>query len=235
MRKHLYDTIANRWIPGNGSVWIISDPHFNDADSKYFRKDYPGDDALIKAINSNVCKNDTIVFLGDIGDLECVKRIRGYKVLLLGNHDGGATKYHRTDAIRCPKCHSSDLSSHVDGFCKLVMSCNGCGEHGIFDRSWEYDDRLFDEVYEGPLMINDRTILSHEPIPDLPPYLFNIHGHTHDLPFDWDASHRNVCAEAIGYKPINLLRLFEDGLLSDVKDIHRHAVDKATRRKNHRV
>ena len=109
--------------PTGNSVWIFSDPHFGDFDSMRFRhlikvpdkKDYfsrfkDGDifetyetfiskeiakanEELIKKINSKLNKNDTIIFLGDIGDVECIKKIKGYKVLIMGNHDKGASNY----------------------------------------------------------------------------------------------------------------------------------------------
>lgn len=93
MYKHLYDNFKH-WYHG-GSVYFYSDPHFADEEMKYLRKNYIGDDEQVKAINKKIGKNDTIIFLGDIGDTEFIKKIRGYKVLIMGNHDKGATCYKR--------------------------------------------------------------------------------------------------------------------------------------------
>ena len=45
----LYD-IFKSWS-AKGSVYIYSDPHFNDSEMKYIRKDYIGDEDQIKRIN----------------------------------------------------------------------------------------------------------------------------------------------------------------------------------------
>jgi calcineurin-like phosphoesterase family protein len=76
-----------------GTLWIYSDPHFSDPEMVHLRKNYIGDDEQIARINSKVGRKDTIIFLGDIGDEEKIRKIRGYKVLIMGNHDKGATKY----------------------------------------------------------------------------------------------------------------------------------------------
>lgn len=191
MFKHLYDELAKRWYRG-GTIYIYSDPHFNDPEMVYLRKNYIGDDEQVKSINKVVGKNDTIIFLGDIGDVSFIKRVRGYKVLVMGNHDKGASNYKKVD-----------------------------------------DNHLFDEVYEGPLMINDRLIISHEPLP-VPEYIFNINGHDHS---NWTKAknHLNVCAEHINYTPINLPDLLKHGLLKDVPNIHQLTVDEATERKAKRL
>lgn len=91
MYKHLYDCFAH-WYHG-GTIYFYSDPHFNDADVKAMRKNYIGDEEQVKRIRSKVGKNDTLIILGDVGDKEFLKKIRGYKVLILGNHDSGASTY----------------------------------------------------------------------------------------------------------------------------------------------
>ena len=93
MYKGLYDSFAEHWCREGSTIWLYSDPHFGDEEMKYIRKNYIGDEEQIKRINSKVGKNDVIIFLGDIGNLEYVKHIRGYKVCIVGNHDTGLTKY----------------------------------------------------------------------------------------------------------------------------------------------
>ena len=92
MIKGLYNAFAERWYHG-GSVWFYSDPHFGDEEMKYLRKNYISDDEQVKRINSKLGKNDTIIFLGDIGDTSFIKKIKGYKVLVMGNHDAGRSNY----------------------------------------------------------------------------------------------------------------------------------------------
>lgn len=90
MIRHLYDEIAKRWYRG-GTVWFYSDTHFGDADMNARRN--ITDEEQVKLINSKLGKKDTIVFLGDIGDVSYIKKIRGYKVLIKGNHEKGITNY----------------------------------------------------------------------------------------------------------------------------------------------
>lgn len=175
-----------RWTE-KGTLWIYSDPHFSDPEMKELRTNYIGDEEQIARINSKVGKHDTIIFLGDIGNEEMVRKIRGYKILIMGNHDKGATNY--TD--------------------------------------------IFNEVYEGPLFIAEKLILSHEPI-DLP-FAFNIHGHDHSECFSEDDHHLNVCAEHINYTPLNVNKLLKKGLMSEVESIHRLTIDRATERKKARL
>ena len=91
MYKHLYDCFSH-WYHG-GTIYFYSDPHFADADVEAMRKNYIGDEEQIKRIRSKVGKNDTLIILGDVGNKEFLKKIRGYKVLILGNHDSGASTY----------------------------------------------------------------------------------------------------------------------------------------------
>lgn len=166
-----------------GALWIYSDPHFSDPEMVHLRKNYIGDDEQVARINSKVGKYDTIIILGDIGNVEVCRKIRGYKVLIMGNHDKGVSNY--TD--------------------------------------------IFDEVYEGPLFIAEKLILSHEPV-DLP-FAFNIHGHDHSYWFSAD-NHLNVCAEHIDYYPVNVNRLLKKGLCSGVDSIHRITIDRAVEKNN---
>ena len=90
MYKHLYNCFKH-WYHG-GTIYFYSDPHFDDAEMENIR--HITADEQVKLINKRLSKNDTIVILGDIGNPEYLKKIRaGYKVLVLGNHDAGATIY----------------------------------------------------------------------------------------------------------------------------------------------
>ena len=53
-------------------------------------------DEQVDRINKLVHKNDTLVILGDVGDVEYVRQLRAkYKILIMGNHDAGSTNYKR--------------------------------------------------------------------------------------------------------------------------------------------
>ena len=89
----LYDIFNEKW-QNFQTCWMISDTHFDDADMRaYFHT--PSGDEIVKKINSKVGKNDMLIILGDVGNLECVKRLRGYKVLIAGNHDQGLSNFER--------------------------------------------------------------------------------------------------------------------------------------------
>ena len=71
-----------------GSVYILSDLHFDDHDCKLMDPDWITPEEQIAIINNLVQKNDTFVCLGDVGKAEYVSQIKARKkVLLLGNHD----------------------------------------------------------------------------------------------------------------------------------------------------
>lgn len=75
------------------NIWLYSDPHFSDEDMPYLRENYITDEEQIKRINSIVGKKDVIIILGDVGNPQIVKSIKGYKILVMGNHDGGKSNY----------------------------------------------------------------------------------------------------------------------------------------------
>ena len=87
----LYDCFQH-WGEKN-AVWVISDTHFGDKDIQKAFPNRPCDEELIKNINQKVGKTGTLLLLGDVGDIECAKQLKGYKVLICGNHDAGATNY----------------------------------------------------------------------------------------------------------------------------------------------
>lgn len=90
----LYDCFQH-WGEKN-AVWVISDTHFGDKDIQKAFPNRPSDEELIKNINQKVGKTGTLLLLGDVGDIECAKQLKGYKVLICGNHDAGATNYKET-------------------------------------------------------------------------------------------------------------------------------------------
>lgn len=220
------------------NIWIYSDPHFSDQEMRFLRKNYIGDDEQVACINSKVGKKDLIIFLGDIGNTDFIKKVRGYKVLIQGNHDVGASIYKRQIV---EKIFDKDEFSKQDAISAMkelypdhgarVWANEGYSFHAPFNR-WEVfaDNGLFDEVYEGPVVINEKIILSHEPLNI--PYFYNIHGHDHS---GWNApglsSHYNCCAENINYTPVNLKNIIESGVLKGITTVHRATIDNATKKR----
>jgi calcineurin-like phosphoesterase family protein len=179
-----------RWS-AKGSVYIISDTHFDDEDCKLMDPYWPSAEEQVLRIQKLVHKDDTLIHLGDVGKPDYMARIPGRKVLIMGNHDQSRTKF----------------------------------------------EPYFDEIYEGPLWIGPKILLSHEPVVCSPrigdlhagePIVMNLHGHCHGVKFDLFVGYRNFCSDVIEYTPVSLGKLIKQGLLSEISDIHRHTIDRVT-------
>lgn len=224
----LYDCFE-KWAKYD-SIFILSDTHFGDLD--LYKSRYPeafdSDDSVediikrldqdeIKRINSKVGKTSLLILLGDVGDIECAKKLRaGYKVLILGNHDVGASNYKRA-IIKIPTTFEEEIDGKIYEEPGLDL----------------IDNHLFDEVYEGPLQLAPKILLSHEPINPCT-YALNIHGHIHVLGGAKninDIYHLNVNVDSVDGIPQNLTKIVENGYLKDIDDIHRQTIDKATKKK----
>jgi len=75
-------------------VYLYADPHFgheNMAKKRGFKTVEEHDEFIVKKWNETVNKNDKIYLLGDItmekSNYEILKRLKGNKVVVLGNHD----------------------------------------------------------------------------------------------------------------------------------------------------
>lgn len=218
-----------------GAVWIYSDPHFGDEDLACGVPGRPDDEAHIKAINSCAGRKDTLIILGDVGNLDAVRKLRAArKVLIMGNHDAGATNYKRKSVYKHYDKEAYTREAALENMKALYPNCKYTVWEGYdVQRApfcyWcvEADNGLFDEVYEGALLIGEKLLLSHEPV-DIS-WAFNIHGHDHAG--KKRAGHLNVCSDVIGYKPINFNQVLKSGVASKVQSIHRITIDKATARK----
>ena len=233
MIKSLYKPFQ-KWSE-NGSIWIFSDPHFNDEDLNNAYEDRPSADELVRRINSKVGKYDTLICLGDVGDISYVRHLRGYKVLITGNHDAGATTYERKIYTLREFCGEYTKNEALK---KAKMLYPNCECHITENYSywskyncWDViaDNKLFDEVYDGPLFISPKLLLSHEPIYGMN-FAMNIHGHIHDRAHENDNYHYNVCADCHNYLPLNLNQFLKSGALSNITSLHRLTIDNAIAR-----
>ena len=231
----VYKIFNDRWC--KQTVWIYSDPHFGDKELAAGFPNRPSDQEQIKMINSKVGRNDTLIILGDVGDIECVKQLRGYKVLICGNHEGGGTNYERQRSEWQFDQTDYNKQQAIEAVEKQCPNCKITVTEGFAFRNadkiskiWVViaDNQLFDEVYTGPLMIGEKLFLSHEPV-DIP-FVLNIHGHNHS---GWESNswaHLNVCADVISYTPINLNQVLKGGIAAHVQSIHRQTINDATKR-----
>lgn len=223
----------------HGTVWIYSDPHFGDEELRTGKHNRPCDGELLRMINSKVGRKDTLICLGDVGDIEFARKLHGYKVLICGNHDIGATNYERQivhqkfDKEVYSRQEAIAKMKELYPDCKVRIFDEGYSFHAPFEY-WvvEADNCLFDEVYTGPLIVGEKIILSHEPIPGIF-WALNIHGHDHKG-LASDIFHKNVCADVIKYEPVHLNSFLKSGALAKIPSIHRVTIDKATERKKKR-
>ena len=228
MKIKLYKPFEH-WYHG-GTIWLISDTHFEDPDCLLMSDHWPTPEEQVKIINKFVGKNDTLIHLGDVGNPEWIKKIKGYKVLLLGNHDKGKSNYEKL------------YLSELDG----KFLCQSTNKKDIEEFNeyyfWDYnkkpyiiDNGLFDEVYEGPLFINEKISLSHEPLRLR--FGINIHGHEHGYG-KYAGSTASYFGDDNGYTcaSINItsnLREFKPLRLDDLVniktvDLHRITINRAT-------
>ena len=92
----LYDMFNFMWSKYQ-TIHLISDTHFDDEELYIGTKkiERANSDEYVRLINSKVGRKDLLIHLGDCGNLEQIAKIRADKVLIMGNHDTGATKYKR--------------------------------------------------------------------------------------------------------------------------------------------
>ena len=220
----------------SGTTWIISDTHFNDPDLIHVYADRPSAEEQVKRINAKCGRADTLIILGDVGDISYVRQLRAkYKILVMGNHDSGASNYQRQ--IYKQKFYKGLFQKHeaLDEMKRLYPDCaySISDSYDFLDNvpCWEVsaDNKLFDLIFTGPLMLGEKLMLSHEPIQGCN-WCMNIHGHDHTRSHKNDKYHFNVCADVIGYEPINFNKWMKEGHLAPIVSIHRDTIDNATAR-----
>ena len=93
-------------IPTNGNLWISTDWHFykNKDNTKF--KINPNIDKILNNYKKCVKSNDTFIFLGDLYDARTIfdmklvpkifdiKKLKGYKIMIKGNHDVNTTQFY---------------------------------------------------------------------------------------------------------------------------------------------
>ena len=232
----LYDMFNSMWDRYQ-TIYLISDTHFDDEElyNGTKRIERANSDEYVKLINSKVGRKDLLIHLGDCGNLEQIAKIRADKVLIMGNHDTGATKYKRQ---KWRKVFDKDKYTKAEVLVEMKKLYPNCryeiNEAYYFQQPferWEVvaDNNLFDWVFEGSVQIGEKLILSHEPIEC--GWAFNIHGHIHSFTHRDDARHMCICPEVTRqFEPINFNQLMKSGFMSKIETKHRKTIDSATKR-----
>lgn len=219
-------------------VWAVSDTHFGDTDLRAGLPHRPSDDELIRLINSKCGKSSALIHLGDVGEISCIPRLKAkVKILVMGNHDKGAENYKRKTLTRVfdkeifskEQAIAAAKAEYPDYYITTVDE----DEASPF-AFWrvEMDNKLFDYIFEGPVLLGEKLILSHEPLMGIP-WAMNIHGHDH-AGATHDPYHRNICLDAEGYELCHLITELKSGLLAHIKSSKRCVIDRATERKKKR-
>lgn len=125
------------------------------------------------------------------------------------------TIYHLGDVFLCGFKWAEFTAKNLTGRKILIK-----GNHDNFTNT-QYQRLGFAELHKTPIILDDKFILTHAPIPnevmnsEYSNYI-NIHGHLHgkSYPETFDPKyHYNVSVENIGYTPISLdelHRLFDE-------------------------
>ena len=170
----LYDIFRQEWEKYQ-SVWVISDTHFDDKELYVGIKHIIRADSedYVKLINSKCGKNDLLIHLGDVGNLEAMKKVRaGHKVLVCGNHDAGASIYKEVfDEVYCGPIMigeklilsheplALDWAFNIHGH---VHSPNAKNEKNCFnicpDASGHFEPIALKKILEGGYMAGVKTI-----------------------------------------------------------------------------
>ena len=74
------------------------------------------------------------------------------------------------------------------------------GNHDTYSKEFYFEQ--FDYVYDNPLFVHKRILLSHIP-QKVTPGVINIHGHTHLLDLTLEGYY-NVCVERVNYTPVSM-------------------------------
>ena len=177
MRKHLYPIFAEKWYKG-GALYFYSDPHFGDPEMPFIRRNYISDEEQITRIKSVVHKNDTLVVLGDVGDPTLFKGVKGYKILICGNHDRGASYYaDYFDEVYTGPLMISDriLLSHEPIKLPFVFNIHGHDHSGYEDHAAHHLNVCAEHIFYTPVSL--KTIIESGMLKDVP----DIHRITIDV------------------------------------------------------
>ena len=139
MIKTLYDRF--KYWSDSGSIYIISDTHFDDFDCEFMDPNWIKPASHMNVIKSIVKKSDTLIHLGDVGEVSYLDELLCYKVLITGNHDVLSKLKDHFDEIFTGPLFIADriLLSHepifgLENFC-INIHGHVHGEKGIIRKS----------------------------------------------------------------------------------------------------
>jgi calcineurin-like phosphoesterase family protein len=139
MINSLYDKFKP-WS-ATGSVYIISDTHFDDSDCKFITPYWISAQEATDILKRKCHKGSTLIHLGDVGDAVYLNQLKCYKVLISGNHDILSKVSSYFDEIYTGPLFIADriLLSHepIYGMEKFALNIHG---HNHSGHQWNYDE-----------------------------------------------------------------------------------------------
>ena len=216
MIKTLYP-IFQHWSE-KGSVYIISDTHFDDEDRKFMGYDISEQDQ-IDVLKKYCHKNDTLIHLGDVGNPEYMNQLKCYKVLIMGNHDQSVKKFkpYFNEIYPGPLMISEKIILSHEPLKNTTFALNIHG-HDHNGKNWKL---LYYYIKYGikPFFYYDEEFdRMHIQYSDLLNALIN-------------GTKINCASNVINFNPYNLKDIINSGILKLIKSIHRQIIDDATMRK----
>jgi calcineurin-like phosphoesterase family protein len=119
-----------------GSIYIISDTHFDDSDCKFMNPNWITPQEHMEILKNNIKKNDTLIHLGDIGRADYLDELKCYKVLISGNHDVLSKVASHFDEVYTGPLFIADriLLSHepIEGLEDFCCNIHGHDHEGTF-------------------------------------------------------------------------------------------------------
>ena len=117
----LYEPFRH-WSDG-GSVYILSDLHFDDEDCKFMNPDWITPEEQLSVINGIVMKNDTFICLGDVGKPEYTGPLFIAEKILLSHEPVYGLPW-------CLNIHGHDhnnVEPYKEGCKHINLAANVCG------------------------------------------------------------------------------------------------------------
>lgn len=136
MINSLYDKFKP-WS-AKGSIFIISDTHFDDSDCKFMDPNWITPQEHMDILRKEIHKGDTLIHLGDVGNAAYLDELKCYKVLITGNHDVlGKVASHFDEVYTGPLFIADRLIlSHepIQGLEGFAMNIHGHNHSPIHDK-----------------------------------------------------------------------------------------------------
>lgn len=143
MIDSLYDKFK-QWSE-RGSIYIISDTHFDDPDCKLMDPNWISPTEHMKILKKDIHKGDTLIHLGDVGDAVYLDELKCYKVLISGNHDVLSKVASHFDEVYTGPLFIADriILSHepIHGLEKIALNIHGHIHNGYTCAFYDLGDK----------------------------------------------------------------------------------------------